>query len=261
MPAPPELDDAIRLVGRVEVDGQRDAEQQRETDCHVGVAGKVEVDLEGVAECRGPRLDECQMVAGRHCAERDRHELREAVREDDLLDESDAEYGDTLRDQQRLRPQDVPARELWHQLRVAHDRTGEQMRKEGNTRGITQRAGPPPAMSIGIHEKHDLLEGKERDPQRQRRANLGHRPAEERGQVHRGEPGVLVVAEKKKIRGDACRGQPPPPAVRARALDRQRQRVVQRDRYDQERQIRRVPPGVEKQRCGEEPRQRGPSPP
>src|SRR5262245_43787734 len=45
VPAPPELNDASRLVGRIEIDRQLDAEQARQPDRDVAVAGKIEVDL------------------------------------------------------------------------------------------------------------------------------------------------------------------------------------------------------------------------
>ncbi len=54
MPAAPEIDDAARLVGRVEVERQLHAEEQRQPDRHVAIAGKVKVDLECVAERPDP---------------------------------------------------------------------------------------------------------------------------------------------------------------------------------------------------------------
>ena len=55
VPAPPELDDVLRLVGRVEVERQLHAEHARQTDRHVGVAREVEVELERVGERAAPR--------------------------------------------------------------------------------------------------------------------------------------------------------------------------------------------------------------
>ena len=43
-----------RLVGRVEVERQLDAEHARQADRHVGVAGEVEVELQRVGERAAP---------------------------------------------------------------------------------------------------------------------------------------------------------------------------------------------------------------
>ena len=58
VPAPPEIHDARGLVRRVEVFRQAKAEHEAKADGHIRIAGKVEVELEGIAErsqpCLGP---------------------------------------------------------------------------------------------------------------------------------------------------------------------------------------------------------------
>ena len=56
VPAPPEIGDVQRLVGRVEVDGQADVEHERRGQGHVGVGGEIEIDLEGIGQARHPRF-------------------------------------------------------------------------------------------------------------------------------------------------------------------------------------------------------------
>ena len=58
VPAPPEFDDVDRLVGRVEIEWQEDAEHARQADCHIRIAGKVEIQLQRVAQRTTPRLDQ-----------------------------------------------------------------------------------------------------------------------------------------------------------------------------------------------------------
>ena len=57
VPAAPEILQRHGAVGHVEILRQHDAEQQGEAERHVGVAGEVEIDLEGEAERRLPGLE------------------------------------------------------------------------------------------------------------------------------------------------------------------------------------------------------------
>ena len=61
VPAPPELRDGAGLVGIVEVLQKPEAEQTSKADGHVGVAGEIEVDLEG----EGQRAQPCRDHGGR----------------------------------------------------------------------------------------------------------------------------------------------------------------------------------------------------
>jgi hypothetical protein len=47
-----------KSMGRVEIERQGDAEHQRNSDCHVGIAGEIEVELEGIGQRRDPGLIE-----------------------------------------------------------------------------------------------------------------------------------------------------------------------------------------------------------
>ena len=49
VPAAPEFGDGRRFIGGVEVFVEMEAEQQSDTDGHIGVAGEVAIDLQGVA--------------------------------------------------------------------------------------------------------------------------------------------------------------------------------------------------------------------
>src|ERR1700733_6204659 len=54
VPTLPEVDDASGLVGRIEVQRKLHAEHTGDPDCHIGVAGKIEVKLQRVAQNRRP---------------------------------------------------------------------------------------------------------------------------------------------------------------------------------------------------------------
>jgi hypothetical protein len=57
VPAPPEFRDALRLVRRVEVFGELEAEHEAEADRHVRISGEIEINLEGVAEQTIPGIE------------------------------------------------------------------------------------------------------------------------------------------------------------------------------------------------------------
>src|SRR3954468_5478724 len=54
VPAAPEVGRVKRLIGRIEVDGNPQAEHVTKTDGHVAVAGEVEIQLEAVPDHREP---------------------------------------------------------------------------------------------------------------------------------------------------------------------------------------------------------------
>ena len=82
VPAAPEVDDAGGLVRRVEIDRQRHAENARQSDGHVGIAGKVKVDLKGVGQHPAPGLEKGRRAGG---GEDGNRVNRDTVCDDDLL--------------------------------------------------------------------------------------------------------------------------------------------------------------------------------
>ena len=49
VPAMPEIGHAVRLVWRIEVDGETEAQQQGKPDCHIAVPRKVAINLQRIA--------------------------------------------------------------------------------------------------------------------------------------------------------------------------------------------------------------------
>ena len=54
VPAAPELGDALRHIGGVEVLGKAETQHARQADGHVGIAREVKIDLEGVGNGPDP---------------------------------------------------------------------------------------------------------------------------------------------------------------------------------------------------------------
>src|SRR5207245_963516 len=57
VPACPKFVDGSGLIGRIEVDGEFDAEKTGQADRHVRVARKIEVDLQPKGECAEPGIE------------------------------------------------------------------------------------------------------------------------------------------------------------------------------------------------------------
>ena len=55
VPAPPEIPDGLRGVGKIEIFDEREAEHFAQPDRHVRVAGEIEIDLQRVATDAEPR--------------------------------------------------------------------------------------------------------------------------------------------------------------------------------------------------------------
>src|SRR5205823_6075836 len=99
VPAPPEIDNGGRLVGRVEIQRKKDAEHQRYADRHVGIAREIEIELERVGQRADPGLIEGRCVR----AEGRRYQRLNAVGEAGLLEQADRKNDQATEDQMRMR--------------------------------------------------------------------------------------------------------------------------------------------------------------
>ena len=216
VPALPVLANAGGDVGPVEVLGQADPEQARQTDGDVGVAGEVEVDL--VAE--GPEREH-HLGPGE---ERGRVEdaigvERERVGEDDLLHEPDGDAREPL-----LHVQGdglATPGELGQQLAGAHDRSRHELREEGDVeREVEGAPGRRLHAAVDVEGVGEALQRVEGDADRQRHLepgrSLGQRGAERGHHALGEEAAVLEEAEQAQVGGEARRQQGPPGAARAR---------------------------------------------
>src|SRR6185312_9062258 len=177
-----------------------DAEQQAKPDRDVGIAGEIEQDLDVEGE-RKPGI-----AIGDHAIPRLRIDgidiVRDAVGEKDLLDEADGD------EENRNRKLALPggridlAAELLHHLRPAHQGTGEELREEGDVErvaieGIKRRLPAPQ-----IDQVHDVMEGEERDAERQHDVEMRHRLTQKPAKIGRKEVGVFEEAEDQQIEHD-----------------------------------------------------------
>jgi len=138
VPAPPEIDNARGFIGRIEVVRQLHAEEEGHADSHVGIAGKIEIQLEGVCQRPHPRFGAGQRKALVRGIEDAVGVGGDAVRQEHFLGKADEEEGHALADVgagQRLRVGDLRA-----ELRVAHDGAGDDIGKEGGEVRVLKQA-------------------------------------------------------------------------------------------------------------------------
>src|SRR6266851_8126354 len=92
MPAAPKFDDALRLIGRIEIERQRDAKNGGNAYRHIGITGKIKIDLQCVGESAIPCVMESDVTA-RGPREHRPCDQRVSIRHDRLLEEPNRKYG------------------------------------------------------------------------------------------------------------------------------------------------------------------------
>jgi len=58
MPTTPKIGNTESLVRRIEIDREAYVEQQRSANSHIGITGKIEIELTCVGECSAPGVKE-----------------------------------------------------------------------------------------------------------------------------------------------------------------------------------------------------------
>ena len=243
------------LYGTGEIQREPHVHHARQADRHVGIAGEIEVDLQRIGRRRIPRLDEAQRRALCRGGEAHVGEVRERVRQHELLRQAEQEDRQPLGDVVRARHRKIGGQQLRHDLARPHDRTGDQVRKERDEGGIGQQAGIDAVAASALGQEHDLLEGEEADRQRQEDVEFGRVQPEHAVDE---EVGVFEPAQQRQVCGDA-RDQPAPrralPAAACQTQDMLAEPVIDQDRSGQQQDEFRVPPAVEEQAGRDQPAQ------
>ncbi len=172
VPASPEVLQVARRVGRVEVLGEPEAEQQRQSDGDVGVAAEVAVDLHRVAPRREDRLRRGVL----------RGEVKTGVTialghvrgDDHLLEQAGQDQPEGTRVVDRVGV--APAPDLGQQLGAPHDRPGQQVREERDVDREVERLGRLELAPVDVDHVADGHEGEEGDRDGQPDLQQGDRP-------------------------------------------------------------------------------------
>ncbi len=176
VPAAPEVLEVARRVGRVEVLGEPEAEQQGEADGDVRVAAEVAVDLYGVAPRREDRFEGGVLPGRREDGLDDR--ARHVRGDDHLLEQAGQDQPERPRVVDRFGV--ALASDLGQQLRAADDRARQQVGEEGDVHHEVQRSRRLELAPVDVDDVADRHEGEEGDGDGQRHLEEGDLPAQAR---------------------------------------------------------------------------------
>ena len=245
VPALPELADVQALVRRIEVERQLDVEHQRHARGHVAVAGEVEVQLEGVAQRHKPRLRGVERLRG---AKARLHGHAERVRDDDLLEQAQRERVEARGEVVEVEAAVLRVRELRHDLAVEHDGARDQLREERDEERVVEDVVARHRALVAVNHIGELLEGEERDAQRQRHVVEREREAKRAVHVRDEEVVILEVEQHAEVEGEAQQHQRQADALARRREHALAERVVDQDAAHDDRHIARVVVAVEHER-------------
>ena len=199
VPALPELADAARHIGPVEILQEVEAEHARQTYGHIAVAAEVEVDLRGVRDKSQPRYG--WRYGGRVQLEDRVGDARAEVGDEHLLGEAHDETADADREPFGVHH---PLGELPGHIVVADDRPRDQLREQRDV----QRGDPRAALctritAVHVHYVAQAVEDEERNADRQMYRvdlHLRHTPLGE-GDIERvsQEVGVLEPDQRGEV--------------------------------------------------------------
>ena len=167
VPATPEFDDICRFIGRVEVERQLDAEQTRQTDRHVGIAGEIKIELKGIGQRTTPSGKERQAFArlrrGKHRAAIG----RDTVSQHYLLEQTERENSqpdDKIFDLGRVI---LRLCKLRHHFLVMQHGPRNQMRKVGDKQKVVDKVCFFGDTAMDIHQVGNLRKREKRNAERQ----------------------------------------------------------------------------------------------
>jgi hypothetical protein len=206
VPTPPELGDGSRLVGRVEVLDQHEAEHQRQAHGHVRIAGKIEVDLKGVTNQPEPSVVK---VFGAPCKRRVR-DVSHRVGEQDFFGHAERQKRDATRE---FFERVLTHAHLLLERGVANDRARDQIwKKRLEAHVVGEAPHRPRVTAIHVDRVAHRLERVERDADWQHDVQHRHdllrsaKQSSQRVDVLADEAGVLEHRQQPQV-GDDRRGQ------------------------------------------------------
>ena len=197
MPAPPKVRDGIGLVRRVEVFWELETEHSSQSNRHVRVSREIEVDLEGESSGSEPCSQGGGLVGGKGCVGHD----RDGVGQEDF-------FGKAQDEKRHARGESLECmfsfRELDGHGVVPHDRTGDQLGKQGHeAREVDESPNRISLSTVHVDGVAHGLEGVKGDADRQ--GDPDHAEAIRTEHVQKcvevllGEHGVFEDAEQSQI--------------------------------------------------------------
>ena len=243
VPAPPELGDRFGDVWVVEVLNEMEAEHPPETDGHIGITGKVIVDLQRIEHRPEPGAKHSnlgQVTVHIRGQQRTGH-----IGHRDLFEQTDAESGNT--------PADVAGTsgsmvDLIGHIGITHDRPRHQLEIHRHIHNKAQKAFLSLDLSaVDIHHIGDGLESVEADTDGKCETRLRQRQAKDGIEILHQKTAVLEDAQQREIDGhrrDQRRLAAPGPGI---ALHQQPADIHQRSGKEEQQHPHRLPPGIEQE--------------
>lgn len=153
MPAPPEHGDAAGDIGIVEVFKKVEAEHPAKADGHVGIGGKIKVDLEGIGYSAEPREKNGRSGGGKGGV----GDLRDGIGQQHFFGKAEEK---THRTGGKLGNRFVPLVDLVRDGGIAHDGAGDELGEEGDIEreleGIFLHGG---VITEGVDDVAEALKG------------------------------------------------------------------------------------------------------
>ena len=252
MPPAPEARDRFGDKREAEVFQEMEAEHPAKADGHVGIAGKIVIDLHQIRRRRNPRAAHGQVRPIQ--SEQRIHQQTQVVCQYRLFAEA---HQEAVHARHEIRPVFHAPFNFVRYCLIAHDRAGDQLREERHIQANVEEALLHLAVAaIDVDDIAHRLEGKERYADGQRDFRHGERQIEPRPNVAQQPAQVFICAQQPKIQHHRQHQRElGVPAVFPLflAVNPQRQQPVHCNGRHHNRHKLRLSPGIEAQRgYGEE---------
>ena len=235
VPALPKIARRVRVVRRVEVDRELQAQHPREAARHVGIAAEVEVDLEREADHGEPHIDASIPL---HAIEDGVRVERDAIGNEDLLQQAARE------EQHSVGHARIVDRRFGHELRQERARTddgaGDELRKKADERGeLEERARRLQIAPVDVDRVAHGLKRVEADAGGQHDFERRVKDVVPGGRVHGGDEEAVILEEREQPEVERERQQQDQLAARGAllAIEEQADAVVDRGAHHHEERV------------------------
>ena len=239
MPTAPECGQRLCRIGSAKVLWQPQTKEQAETDRHVSVPRKIEVELRAVTKSSGQCGDRIQGILP--CVNRI-HTSGQRVGNQHLFREAQRQQCQTQPNTAWPAPQ---ALKLWQQPAAMHDRSSDQLGKETQENSEIECLGLNRAPSGQVHLKSNGLKKIERDAQRQTGDEHGPLPT-----LAQPRP-VFEKGQQREVNRDNRRQRP----ASSFACDKRCCDIIDSDDPEQNPKIGQMPLGIKPARADQQPHQ------
>ena len=196
MPPLPKFADVEALVRRIEVDRNLDVEHQPHAGRHIAVAGKIEIELEGVADGDEPRFRRVERQrVGKARLDRDGERIGDHHLFHQTAREGIQAGGEMIEVEMAV----FHIRKLRHDFAVQHDRPRDELGEERDEERVIQNVVARHGALVAVDDVRKLLEGEKRNAQRQRQMVERQMQAERAVQVFKEEIVVFEIKQHAEV--------------------------------------------------------------